>query len=285
MKVFRGIYIDDAGTPGVESKSVFLPEDRKSFSAVLVPGAVESDISEAFHILLQGVERDYGAEELHFTDIYSGRGVWKHVQVEQRIEIFDLMSDLMSAWSIPVFFQTSSLQSELNHMMRDLPMREGVWWDFANVSHQALLFLIKVIADELSSFRKNFGIEAEFHQPFPAVIDEGLMKAGSEVELPAWNNVIRDGKLRFDSSAKCPGLQLADFAAFCIARTQWILGNKEPGIGLSRADKHILSLSAKLNCWNLKLSWEAPELVSRESYEWALMRDRKEKGLPSYPKK
>lgn len=112
----RGIYIDAAGTPGVESKSEYLPEDRKSFCAVIVPETVVTDLSATLDIFYRGIRQDFGADELHFTDIYSGRGPWKGVDVDKRIEIFDLMLKIMRRFALPVIYQTSSESFETGQM-------------------------------------------------------------------------------------------------------------------------------------------------------------------------
>ncbi len=283
MIVSRGIYIDDAGTPGVQSKSKFLPEDRKSYCAVIVPGEVAHQVSIALDIFLNGVKKDYGAEELHFTDIYSGRGVWKKVTVEDRIKVFDLMLMIMSKFRLPVFFQTSSETFEISKMAQ-LTSIEGEWWNLSNTSHQALLFLIHVIANELRTFRRESSTPPEFREPFEVIVDEGLMKPGAQAELPSWSDVVLDKKLIFSSSASCPGLQLADFAAFCISRAQWISARIDPGSRSTPADLHILDATGRLNIWNLPMLVVDRENYSRGSYEWAIMKDRKNKGLPVIPK-
>ena len=67
------IAIDDAGTPGTTSRSKNLHKDRKSWAAVIVPPDFAVEVDECLSIFIAGVRQDYGAEELHFTDIYSGR--------------------------------------------------------------------------------------------------------------------------------------------------------------------------------------------------------------------
>ena len=86
-----GIYIDDAGTPGTESPSAFLHIQRKSWAAVIVPEASIVDASYAMDIFLRGVEEDYKAIELHFSDIYGGRGAFDGVPIGERFELIKLM--------------------------------------------------------------------------------------------------------------------------------------------------------------------------------------------------
>jgi hypothetical protein len=278
----RGIYIDDAGTPGVESKSEFLPEDRRSFCAVIVPEAVVNDLSIALDIFYRGIQQDFGVRELHFTDIYSGRGPWKGVDVVRRKEIFDLMLMIMEKFCLPVIYQTSSESFETSQISA-YKTKDGVWWNFSNTAHQALLWLCFVTSCEIREYRDEPDSSPDFQHPFEATIDEGLMKAGSEVELPNWGDIFLNKKLRFASSDACPGIQLADFAAFCIARAQWLAGRQDPGSLLNSADRHILEISGKLNLWNLPTVNINPENFSRDAYEWTLKRYRKEIGLSHKP--
>ena len=116
--VREGYYIDDTGTPGVRSKSVFLNESRKSWCAVVVPRRASRPVSVAMGMFLLGIRQDYGAEELHFADIYSGRGAWSGVAIEKRIEIFDLMADVFVKFDLPVIFQTVSESMFSEHAER-----------------------------------------------------------------------------------------------------------------------------------------------------------------------
>jgi hypothetical protein len=70
--------------------SDFLSPSRKSWTAVIVPSSVADDVANALNIFVGGVKGEFGASELHFIDIYSGRGKWKDVAVGKRIEIFGL---------------------------------------------------------------------------------------------------------------------------------------------------------------------------------------------------
>lgn len=85
----RGVVaIDDSGTPGSVAKSRFLESDRKSWAAVLVPPTQIAAVAQFMEIFLAGVKGDYGANELHFAEIYGGRGVYKDVSLDQRYGLF-----------------------------------------------------------------------------------------------------------------------------------------------------------------------------------------------------
>jgi len=276
------INIDDAGTPGTVSKSDFLPEDRKSWAAVIIPSRVTKELNIALEIFLGGIKEDFGVDEFHCADIYGGRGQWKGIPVAKRIEIFELMAMVIERFSLPIIYQTVSKSFLNDHPeWSQRRSKRGAWWDLQNISHLSLLFLCFQISKYFQKLQTKF--PSDFPTPFPTYVDEGIAKAGSIIELPNWGNAIQDQKLSFVKSLENPGIQIADFAAFCISRTQWLSAKQEPGKSLSEGDIKLMAMSGRLNVLNLPLVSIDPKNHSRENYEFGLMRDRVEKGLSPKP--
>src|SRR6266436_3161784 len=65
--------------------------------------------------------------------------------------------------------------------------------------------------------------ETAFPRPLPMVVDHGIFKPGVTVEVPAWDDQLTQGRIAFRQSHSTTLLQIADFAAFCIGRCQWLL--------------------------------------------------------------
>lgn len=277
--ITEGIYIDDAGTPGVASKSAFLDESRKSWCAVVVPTKVAKNVGYAIEIFLQGVKQDYGVDELHFADVYGGRGLWNTVPVAKRIEIFDLMTGVLSTFALPVIFQTvgKSMYSDHDAFFPRYEKIPGIFWDIKNSSHLGLLLLCFQISRSFSYLKKKS--PSDFPAPLPAYVDEGIARAGATIDLPNWDEAIQGKKLHFQKSVDNPGLQLADFAAFSISRTQWIAAKQERHHPISKGDQHIMAISGRLNLFNLEKAYIDPQNFSRDDYESFLMQDRVAKGL------
>lgn len=276
------INIDDAGTPGVISKSRFLPESRKSWAAVIIPSCAVKDVNRGLEILLDGIKTDFGANELHFTDIYGGRGQWKEVPPPERIEIFDYMTSLMDGLSLPIIFQTVSKSTLKDHpQFQLLKRKKGSWWNIKNISHFGLL----VLCSKISRYFKQLQQESpsDFPIPLPTYVDEGIAKAGASIVLPSWGDAIQNQKLSFVKSIGNPGIQIADFAAFTISRTQWIAAKQEPGQSLSRGDRQFMEIIGGLNILNLPFLSVDAKTFSRETYEFQLMLDRLDKGLSRKP--
>jgi hypothetical protein len=278
------IYIDDSGNPGADSGSDFLSPTRKSWTAVIVPSPIAHDVTTVMDVFLAGVKNDFGASELHFTDIYSGRGVWENVPVAKRIEIFDLMKHLLSRFALPIVHQTVSEETLNDHpgIREKLVRPAGWWWDPANTSHFGFLVLCFNLCAYLRQMNQD--TPAEFSLPMPLFVDEGLAAAGTTIGLPGWGDVIEGQRAHFCDSANSPGIQIADFAAFAIARTQWIMVQQRVGRAIKKGDLEFLKTTSDLNLVNLPKVAVSPENISKEAYEFLLSRDRRKKGLPPRPK-
>jgi len=271
-QMIPGVYIDDAGTPGQESKSKYLHTDRKSWAAVIVPPEIQDELRYKMNIFLDGVRADYGADELHFTEIYSGNGPYKKVSIQDRGELISMMATLFHSLSLPILFQSSSPE-----LLDELRGRYGIssgkigWFSLRNHEHFSLLALCGRVANFIRDHQQSFP------KPIPVMIDEGLAKPGASIKLPAFDDVFHDAELRFRSTEECAYLQLADFAAFVIARTQWLMGKGE----LKERDHLFLeSVSAdRLNVINLPTVAISLDGHTSEDYDALLRDDRLFKGF------
>jgi hypothetical protein len=280
----KGIYIDDSGNPGASAPSPFLTSSRKSWAAVIIPESISSDIEHVMSVFLDGIKQDFGAQELHFTEIYSGKGVWKGVSVKKRIEIFDLMVSVVSGFHIPILYQTFSDEFRKDHkeLWDKVASLDTGFWNFSRVDHISYFMLLLQIKDAIRSLRKN---SADFKQKFRIFTDEGLAKDGSAQSVPCQREDIFEGDISFLNSQRSVGLQIVDFAAFVISKSQRIMMEKSAGVRFSDAERHILNIVPYLNHWSLDLIKVDEESFSREGYEFILKGDRKKKGLALKPKK
>lgn len=280
-----GIYIDDSGNPGVESGSDFLSSTRKSWTAVIVPSSMEQEITDVIGVFLKGIHDDYGAKELHFTEIYSGRGIWKDVPLAKRIEIFDLMQLVLDKMALPIIHQTASEETfaDLPEYWSKLRKNKDAWWNIKDVSHVGFLMLCSQLAKHLRQLHADG--PQDFNLPMPLFVDEGLARAGANVDLPNWEDVIKGPIAQFCKSHEVPGIQLADFAAFAISRTQWVMVKQRLGVPVKEGDLKILETTSNLNVLNLPRMVMDKNNISKEAYEFGLMRDRQAKGLSNRPKK
>ena len=146
--------IDYSGTPGTTAPSEYLHLDRKSWAAVIVAPADIDRIGAALKMFAAGIKSDYGAEELHFTDIYNGRREFKGAPTDRRFEIFDLMAHIFESFHLSILFQTSSPQflAEVTaHLPRPLPAVD--WFDLSKHEHFSLLYIIHLVRAFIKSDR------------------------------------------------------------------------------------------------------------------------------------
>ena len=281
--IVGGLYIDDSGMPGVKTNSKFLHESRKSWCGVLIPSKISEEVSYAMSVFTEGVQSDYGAHELHFTDIFSGRGTWKSVKIEERIKIFDLMGLIFENFQFPVFYQTWSKEFSNDHkkIFAGLEKLNLKFWKPKRVDHMGLMLLIFRLRDSVWDLRK---LSSDFNEIFPIFIDEGIAKSGNKFRTPCDYSGVFCKEVSFVSSNENVGIQIADFAAFIISRSQWIIHNKKAGENFSRADKHILSLCNKFNHWTLETIKGDEKSFSKSGLDFFLMRDRQRKKLNPEPK-
>lgn len=277
------IYVDDSGNPGADSGSDFLPSSRKSWTAVIVPSVIASAVQTAMEIFLAGVRDEFGAEELHFTEIYSGEGPWKSITVDRRAEMIEIMADLMDRFGLPIVHQTVSDHTLLDHaeLRRFLEGRRVGDWNLEDISHFGLLLLCSQVSKYIRTMKDDS--PQDFELPFPLYVDEGVMPAGGEREFPNWSDVIEGPKVCFRRSSDVPGIQLADFAAFVITRSQWASVKRKPEPVFRRADELILRAGSRLNILNLPMCRTTPGELGRQNYEDWLSADRVAKGLPPRP--
>jgi hypothetical protein len=279
------INIDDAGNPGADSGSDFLSPTRKSWTAVIIPSSMASEISAAMDIFLTGVRGEFGVQEIHFTDIYSGRGVWRGVAIAKRIEIFELMKGIMESFSLPVVHRTVSAETLNDHhetVSRFKPA-PGSWWNIQDIPHFGFLLLCSNVSQHLRGLCAEF--PQDFKLPLRTYVDEGIANAGTFIELPNWGDVIESQKVLFCNSKDRAEIQIADFAAFSISRTQWIMAQQKLGQSVSRGDLEFLKTTSNFNILNLPKVEFSIENISRESFEFFLSRDRREKDLSGRPRK
>ncbi|MBS0417033.1 MAG: DUF3800 domain-containing protein [Proteobacteria bacterium] len=270
------IAVDDSGTPGVAPKSAFLHVNRKTWAAVIVPAAAVASLRTGLQLFIDGVRGEFGVDELHFTDIYNGRGAFKPVPIEKRYELFDLMATLFASFKLPIVVQTLSPQylAETRQYMREWPKRLP-WFKSHNHEHVGLLFLLCRVR---MFMREQQQVLAK---PLSLVIDEGLLKAGSAVSVPGWADLFLGGCASFQSSHQFPFLQLADFAAFVVARAQWIVS---AGISKER-DVQFLRIVSPERLWyvNLPMAKVSPNEDSAKQYGRVIQADRMLKRLPADP--
>lgn len=243
-----GIFIDDTGSPGLtDTPPNYLP-GRKSWVAVIVPPHHMPEVLEQFDRALHALKELTGATEFHFTDIYSGRKEFKNVDLQIRLKLFEFMAFIFSRYQFPIIVQTfdsETLADIRRRMAGQLPDRIP-YFDFTREEDTALFFLLTRIKWFMEKTPRFPDVKAR------VFVDEGYKKNGVGIKIPTFETVFCEGLVCFAKSSDIVQIQLADFAAFALNRSQLIGGyDKRNSLDLkflqilSQADFNFLNIEKK----------------------------------------
>lgn len=235
----HGVFIDDTGSPGLRDTPIDLHPQRKSWVAVVVPRSEIAEVWQQFPRAMAELKVLTGASEFHFTDIYNGRRAFEGIPLQKRLGVFGFMAHIFSVYKFPVFVQTLDPQSLQDVRKREsLPERLGPF-NFKKHEDLALFFLLLRVKWHLE---QNYGEHEKLARVF---VDEGFKNNGAAIVIEPLQRVFADGLICFARSSSILPLQLADFAAFCLNRTQLLLGRPR----LSELDESLLRIIQPI-AWN-----------------------------------
>jgi len=189
------------------------------------------DVLTQLPTAIDELQRLTGAKEFHFADIYGGTGDLRGVDLQARLGVFRFMAKIFQFYQFPVFVQTLDPRS-LSEVRSPAPCPNGVGpFNLKKHEDTALLFLLIRVKCYIEETRQKLRLARVF-------VDEGYKRNGTAICIPGWKSVFADGLICFASSSSVQPLQLADFAAYALNRTQLLLG-KRP---LNPLDKSLLEI-------------------------------------------
>ncbi len=169
--------------------------------------------------------------EFHFTEIWGGRGEYSKLDIQQRLSIFRFMVDIFSTYRFKVLVQTfdpdnaADVRNRANWPDSFGPLK------FNNHEDQALIFTLLRVHLHLKELEGGNATAC-------VVVDEGRLPNGNAIVLSGLAPTFCAGAILFASSRLVHPIQLADFAAFVMNRSQ-LLRVKE---SLSELDKTFLEI-------------------------------------------
>ena len=225
-----GVFIDDTGSPGLITPG--LHEQRKSWVAVLVPPhqivEVMDQLPNALSFLKELGLKD---PELHFTEIWGGRGEYSKLDLQQRLGVFRFMAYIFTTYRFPVLVQTFDPDNAADVINRaNWPDNFGPL-KFSDHEDLALIFALLRVRLHLKSLEGGNATAC-------VVVDEGRLSNGKSIILSGLAPTFCAGAILFASSRLVHPIQLADFAAFVMNRWQ-LLRVKDR---LSELDKTLLEI-------------------------------------------
>jgi hypothetical protein len=151
------------------------------------------------------------------------------------------MAHIFSAYNFPILIQTLDPKSLANLRLRSpFPERLGPF-NLRKAEDTALLLLI---------LRVKWYLEENYIQKERRArlfVDEGFQRNGAAIRLPSLQEIFCDGLICFAQSNLILPIQLADFAAFCLNRTQLLVGRPT----LNDLDRLFLQIIQPI-AWNVQ---------------------------------
>lgn len=236
---YYGVFVDDTGSPGLQSTPSNLHPERKSWVGVVVPPNQMPEVLDQFPEAVKELARYVtGAEEFHFADIYAGKKDFEDVDFTLRLALIEFMAWIFSSYRFPIFVQTIDPESLRNIWARlSFPARVGPF-KLDRHNDMALFFLLIRIKEYIEKVRHG-------SQTARVFVDEGFKRNGIAISIPTWASTFEDGLICFARSSSILPIQLADFAAWAMNRTQLLLGKEN----LNHRDRRLLKTLSPI-AWN-----------------------------------
>ena len=204
------IVIDDTGSPGNFNETRFLKEDRKTLVGVFIHSKNRNLHLKTIKEILSALNVQFGITELHLTDLINKKNEYSKISNEDRLAIIMLLSKWFSNIQLPYFVQTANDNTFVENNIQ-LKGKLGNF-DLNKCEDQALLLLISRIKIFMDNHFPNEKVEI--------VMDEGRKKNNQVEQLQNLGDFIKDGIIKYSSSKEFELLQIADFFAYSINRTQ-----------------------------------------------------------------
>jgi len=210
------IYIDDTGS-SQQSKSKYDSGNWDSYVAVVLNEFQRASISETIKEIQDYFLSDFGIQELHFTEIFSGKSKYRKFDITSRLKIFDVFADIYSDNNCPIFVQSLTDDDILRNRMEHWRGRKKDGFDFSNNSHFCLwLLLVRLNHDKTVK---------QFNLPFEIFVDSGKQKPKSFQNVSDVKDITEKAEIQYIDSKSDPLMQFVDFIAFTLNRCRWILMN------------------------------------------------------------
>ncbi len=204
------IVIDDTGSPGNFTESRFIKENRKSLVGVFIHAQKRKNLELTLNKIISTLNSKFGITEIHLKDLINRINECSDISYEESLSIIMILSKWFSSISLPFIVQTCNDQTfaengiSLKGKLDNFNLDKG--------SDQALLGLIIRI--------KNFMNEHFPNEEVEIVMDEGRKKSNQVEKFEVLEGLASENCIKYVSSKEFVLLQIADFFAYSLNRTQ-----------------------------------------------------------------
>jgi hypothetical protein len=212
------ILMDDSGAKVQMSSG---PQKRETWSALIVPPARTDHSIQQMHGLCDELRSRFNANELHAHELFQRKGPWAAVSIDTLKQVTAAVASILSQENFPIvvqtFWQGNDSHIELCARLGDERIRMckrkfGI--DFRSPKEAAFVFCV---------WRVRQYVTAEYRDlNWVIFADEGLKRPGQKMEIPALWADGQTATVHLEDSRICQLIQLAEFAAFFMTRSQQI---------------------------------------------------------------
>jgi hypothetical protein len=207
------IVIDDTGSPGNKNETRFIKKNRKTLVGVFIHSQYIEHLEMTMKKNISIWNTEYGISEIHLTDLINRQKIFSNLPEDIPLVITKILSDWFSKIELPFIVQTCTNKTFLENGFHLIAKEKRGKLDPENARDQALFLMLFQIRKFMNEFYPNDEIEI--------VIDEDAKHKPNTVEifkmLEGWAT---NSGIRYASSKEFVLLQIADFFAYALNRTQ-----------------------------------------------------------------
>lgn len=206
------IYIDDTGNAQHRSGFKYDTSRSASWCAIILNERQYDSALEFMNHMSDKFLKPLEADEFHFADILSGKGIYRNFN--NRFDIFRSFSRFSALEQYVVILQSFGEDDyKRNKLEKTNTAIDG--FKLHSYSDFALFILLYRIKEYLNS-------NPSYTKPYKIVVDEGRYKNNSYQDCLMFGELLEDRKILYKSSKEEKLLQLADFTAYTLNRCTWL---------------------------------------------------------------
>lgn len=204
------IVIDDTGSPGNKNGTRFIKENRKSLVGVFIHSKNREHLEMTMKEIISQLNAEFGISEIHLTDLINRKNEYVDLPENMPLVITKILSEWFSKIDLPFIVQTCTNNTFKENDIDFKGRFEN--FNFDKAEDQTLFLLLYQIRKFMTEFFPNDEVEI--------VMDEGRRKPDNIEKFRILEGCAVDSGIKYASSKEFVLLQIADFFAYSLNRTQ-----------------------------------------------------------------
>lgn len=204
------IVIDDTSPSGNPNETRFIKKNQETLVAVFIHSQNRSLQERTLENINTTLKSEFGITEIHLKDLVNRENECSHLSSENVLAIIKILSDWLSKIQLPFIVQTCTDTTFIENGITLKGKYEN--FNFNKAKDQALFLILLKIKKFKEVFFPNDEIEI--------VMDEGRRKPNKVEKFNLLTDCATENIISYQSSKDFVLLQIADFFAYALNRTQ-----------------------------------------------------------------